>query len=92
MATTKKKPAQSRDPDPPAPALDDGFDEVPEVRMLTARQVMERIQVTWPTLWAWSKKGKFPPPREVSVRKIMWVEKEVNEWLASRPVAGTYDR
>jgi len=57
-----------------------------DVRLLSAAMVMSKVGISWPTLWAWSKCGKFPAPRQISTRKIMWIESEVDAWIANLPV------
>jgi predicted DNA-binding transcriptional regulator AlpA len=56
------------------------------MRIISAREVMIKIGVSWPTLWAWSKCGKFPAPRQISSKKIGWIEAEVDAWIANLPV------
>ncbi len=33
------------------------------------------------------KKGKFPKARQLSANRIGWLEDEIRDWVASRPVA-----
>ena len=33
------------------------------------------------------KRGTFPPPRQISKRKIAWIASEIQTWIDSLPVA-----
>jgi predicted DNA-binding transcriptional regulator AlpA len=96
----KKKPSPAAkvraalDPHPPLPVSDHSpgrrvkplVEEArpPPVRMLSARQVMAKIGITWPTLFNWSNSGLFPLPRRIG-RKIFWVEHELDQFLLNLP-------
>jgi predicted DNA-binding transcriptional regulator AlpA len=54
-------------------------------RLISKPEVLDRVGVTYPTLWAWMRDGKFPRSRELG-GKSCWVESEVAEWITSRPV------
>jgi predicted DNA-binding transcriptional regulator AlpA len=54
--------------------------------LLSKAQVLAKIPVTGPTLWAWVRAGKFPKPRDISPNKTCWVEAEVNAWIKAQPV------
>jgi prophage regulatory protein len=54
-------------------------------RLLSRREVMDRIGVSYSTLWSWMRNGKFPRSREVG-GKIAWIEAEVDRWIADLPV------
>jgi prophage regulatory protein len=58
-------------------------------KFLSRPEVLDRIGVSFPTLWHWMKAGKFPPAREMSGndgKRVGWLESEVNDWIRSRPV------
>jgi predicted DNA-binding transcriptional regulator AlpA len=54
-------------------------------RLLSRREVMDRIGVSYTTLWSWMRLGKFPRSREIG-GKIAWIEAEVDRWIANLPV------
>jgi predicted DNA-binding transcriptional regulator AlpA len=57
----------------------------PNLRLIPKREVLARLGgVTYATLWSWMRLGQFPRSRQVGGRS-MWVESEVNAWIASRP-------
>lgn len=33
------------------------------------------------------REGKFPPPRQLSERRIGWLVRELEEWMETRPVS-----
>jgi prophage regulatory protein len=57
----------------------------PGLVFLSKAQVLQKIPVTGPTLWAWVRQGKFPRPREISPNKAVWLASEVDEWIRTRP-------
>jgi len=34
--------------------------------------------------------GEFPPPRQLSPRKVAWRRQDIEAWLASRPPASSW--
>jgi predicted DNA-binding transcriptional regulator AlpA len=58
----------------------------PELVFLTKKQVLAKIPITAPTLWAWCRSGKFPRPREISLNKPVWLQSEVDAWMKARPL------
>ena len=73
---------------PPKPSQEhkDADEEPPDKPLffLSKRQVLARIPITGPTLWHWSRTGKFPAPRFIGSRTV-WIADEVDEWMRSRP-------
>jgi len=53
---------------------------------LSKTQVLKKIPVTGPTLWAWVRQGRFPRPRAISDNKTVWLQSEIDEWMRQRPV------
>jgi len=54
-------------------------------RLLSKAQMLQRIPFTYPTLWAWMRKGIFPRARQVG-GKTCWLESEINAWIAAQPL------
>jgi predicted DNA-binding transcriptional regulator AlpA len=78
---------RSRSRRPEKPQHKDADEEPPAkppLVFLSKNQVLERIPVSGPTLWNWSRTGKFPAPRFIGSRTV-WVEAEVDTWMQSRP-------
>ena len=54
-------------------------------RLLSKVEVLAIANCSYPTLWDWMCKGKFPRSRIVAGRS-MWLSDEVDRWLAGLPV------
>jgi predicted DNA-binding transcriptional regulator AlpA len=50
-------------------------------RLIDRTEVMYRIPLSWPSLDRRIKEGLFPPSREFS-GKLMWIESEVDDFIA----------
>jgi prophage regulatory protein len=57
----------------------------PPIRFVFKPEVLDRTGMTYPTLWAWMRKGEFPQSYDVG-GKVAWRENEIDAWCASRPV------
>jgi prophage regulatory protein len=55
------------------------------IRLISKPEVLDRVGVTYPTIWTWMREGKFPRSREIG-GKVAWIESEVEEWIAALPV------
>lgn len=59
-----------------------------KIKLLSSKRVLEIIDTSYPTLWAWVKRGHFPAPRALGPNqkrgKLFWLEHEVAEWTLSR--------
>jgi predicted DNA-binding transcriptional regulator AlpA len=60
-------------------------EEQEQPRLLSKKEVLARIPVTYPTIWNWMRKGTFPRARIISATKAGWLESEINEWIRARP-------
>jgi len=56
-------------------------------RLLGLPVVIDRTSLSEATLRRMIAARKFPPPVKVSTNRIAWREPEVDQWVASRPVA-----
>jgi|SRR5258708_6755098 prophage regulatory protein len=61
------------------------IDEPRGPRLLSRQEVVDRIGVTYPTLWAWMRAGRFPRSVHLSSTKVAWFENEIEEYIASLP-------
>jgi predicted DNA-binding transcriptional regulator AlpA len=57
----------------------------PLERLLDKHEVLACTGVSFPTLWAWMRAGRFPRSRIVG-GKSMWLASEITAWLAALPV------
>jgi predicted DNA-binding transcriptional regulator AlpA len=58
---------------------------VEDDRLISKPEVLDRVGVTFPTVWGWMREGKFPRCREVH-GKSFWLASEIDQWIADRPV------
>jgi predicted DNA-binding transcriptional regulator AlpA len=96
-ATRKLKPAQSSLPNTRPRSrrwirLQKKTDPHEEIRkpagsdkLLTKRDLLERVGVSYPTIWKMMCAGTFPRSRAIG-GKLVWLESEVNEWIAALPL------
>jgi predicted DNA-binding transcriptional regulator AlpA len=54
-------------------------------RFIDRRELLRRVPVSFPTIWNWMNAGTFPRSRDIG-GKSAWVEAEVDEWIANRPL------
>jgi predicted DNA-binding transcriptional regulator AlpA len=59
--------------------------DLPTTRLLSKPEVMAIANVSFVTLWAWMRTGKFPRSRIVG-GKSMWLSTDVERWLAGLPL------
>jgi len=56
----------------------------PGARLLSKGDVLDKVGVTYPTIWKLMRQGAFP--RSVVVGgKVAWLEHEVDAWIAALP-------
>jgi prophage regulatory protein len=65
--------------------LDDITKQTDAPRLLSRSEVLARIPVTYPTLWAWMKAGTFPRGRKIGGSRVAWLESDITDWIAGRP-------
>jgi predicted DNA-binding transcriptional regulator AlpA len=57
----------------------------PPLHLLDKNDILEITNVTFPTIWAWMRTGRFPRSRVVG-GKSMWLSSEIDQWLVELPV------
>jgi predicted DNA-binding transcriptional regulator AlpA len=68
---------------PPAKPKDDVVIR-PGARLLSKGELMDKVGVTYPTIWKLMRQGTFP--RSVVIGgKVAWLEHEVDAFIASLP-------
>jgi predicted DNA-binding transcriptional regulator AlpA len=56
----------------------------PGARLLSKGDVLDKVGVTYPTIWKLMREGAFP--RSVVIGgKVLWVEAEIDEYIARLP-------
>jgi prophage regulatory protein len=53
-------------------------------RFVFKPEVLDRVGVSYVTIWQWMRAGTFPASREVG-GKVAWLESEIDRWIATRP-------
>ena len=53
-------------------------------KLIYRSEILEIAGVSYPTLWEWMRKGKFPRSIEVG-GGVAWRQSEIVEWLANLP-------
>jgi predicted DNA-binding transcriptional regulator AlpA len=56
----------------------------PGARLLSRKDVTAKVNLTYPTIWKLMREGAFPHSRAIG-GKVVWVEAEVDEWIANLP-------
>jgi predicted DNA-binding transcriptional regulator AlpA len=57
----------------------------PSTKLLSKKQVLERVPVSFVTLWKLMREGTFPRARQIGGRSF-WLESEVDRFIASLPI------
>jgi predicted DNA-binding transcriptional regulator AlpA len=56
----------------------------PGARLLSRKDVMDKVNLTYPTIWKLMCEGAFP--RSVVIGgKVLWVEAEIDEYITRLP-------
>ena len=53
--------------------------------LMTKNEVLNLLNVSYPTLWSWMRDGRFPRARQL-VGKNVWIRAEVEAFIADLPV------
>ncbi len=55
------------------------------VRILFKPEVLERTNLSFPTIWSMMRRGEFPAARTVGGRPA-WIEAEIDDWISNLPI------
>src|SRR5262249_32526817 len=58
----------------------------PGTRLLSKRDILQRINRADATIWKWMQQGLFPRAKDVKGRPY-WVEAEIEAWIRGLPIA-----
>jgi len=75
--------AETRPPPDDSPPIEDEIKK--PIRLLSRLQVMDRVNLCYPNIWAKMREGTFPRSRAVGGRSV-WLESEIDEWIAALPL------
>lgn len=64
-----------------------GPDRSRSARILRLAEVCRRTGLSRTTIWRLVKRGEFPRPRHLTKSAVGWLERELNDWVESRPAA-----
>ena len=54
--------------------------EPPPPRLLSKKQLLQRVAFSYTTIWKMMKAGKFPKSHKIG-GKVFWLESDVNAWI-----------
>jgi predicted DNA-binding transcriptional regulator AlpA len=57
----------------------------PGVRLLSKGEMLDKVGVTYPTIWKLMREGAFPRAVVVGGGKNFWLEHEIDEYIAKLP-------
>ena len=57
-------------------------------RLLRRREVQERVCLSTSHIYSQMAIGRFPRPVRIGAKAVAWRAAEIDEWIASRPLAG----
>jgi predicted DNA-binding transcriptional regulator AlpA len=57
----------------------------PPVRLIFKRELLERVGLSFPTIWKMMQQGRFPRARVIGGKSV-WIESEVDDFLAALPL------
>ena len=56
-------------------------------RLITRREVENRVGLTRSSLYRLMRAGSFPLPIKIGPKAVRWIEAEISDYIASRPRA-----
>jgi predicted DNA-binding transcriptional regulator AlpA len=56
----------------------------PGAQLLNRKELTAKVNLTYPTIWKLMREGAFPHSRVIG-GKTLWLEHEVDEWIANLP-------
>lgn len=59
----------------------------PNRQLLGISEVLGRLSISKSVLYVLRRKGEFPNPVQLSPGRVAWREKDINDWIDSRPLA-----
>jgi prophage regulatory protein len=55
------------------------------IRVISKPEVIDRVGVSYPTIWQWMRDGKFPRSRKMGGHTC-WLESEIDTWIMNLPL------
>ena len=60
------------------------------MRLERLPQVMARTSLSRAHLYSLITRGAFPRPKRVGKRAVAWVSEDIDKWINSRPLGGSW--
>lgn len=55
-----------------------------EMRLIKLKEVMNRTGMAKSTIYKYMTEGSFPKNVKLSIRSVVWVEAEIDEWIMEK--------
>lgn len=56
------------------------------MKIMKKSEVVKKVGLSPVTIWRLEKDGKFPRRRQLSERRVGWVESEIDDWIKARKI------
>lgn len=53
-------------------------------RLIRRKEVQTKTGLCTSSIYALMKKGDFPQSLQISIRRVAWIESEVDQWISDR--------
>ncbi len=70
---------------PPHQQVNEFAQPPPGARLLSRSEVVAKVRLSYPSIWARMNAGTFPRSRSTG-GKSLWIESEVDEWINNLPL------
>jgi predicted DNA-binding transcriptional regulator AlpA len=54
-------------------------------RLVSKKQVLERVPLSFVTIWKMMNAGTFPKSRSIGENRTVWLESEIDQWILETP-------
>ena len=55
-----------------------------EERLLTSKELLQRVPLNRATIWRMVREGRFPPPIQLTANRIVWRWSAILAWVEDR--------
>ena len=57
---------------------------IEKIRLIRRKEVQVKTGLGASSIYALMKQGKFPYPIHLSIRRVAWIESEIDSWIEER--------